>query len=254
MLKKFYKTLSVELLVVLMLLMSACATTTEAITVTSEALSPTETPLPPTAATSPTGEETPPTPMETVVEPAPSQVMLGANSIVIPDGWYWTNVRLEGLDSILFLQQDPAALQAFDDPALALPADYAAGALVVSPLPAETNADDLLAGMAESLPELSDDDLEAMLIGADRVGLINMIAVDYARLDQVRADVLAGRAAIVMDGTVHFTDAQPPILRTQVWLSWTESAFVTYYVMATEHVWSAVESNFNVTRNSLSIP
>lgn len=245
MLKVIYKVLSVELLVVLMLLVSACATATEVITAT---------PLTPTVIPLPTEAGAHPTLMETAVESPPSQVMLGANSIVIPDGWYWINVGLEVLDGILFVQQDPAALQAFDDSALALPADYAAGALVISPLPAESNADDLLAGMTESLPDLTDDDLEAMLIGADRVGLINMIAVDYARLNQVWVDVLAGREAIVMDGTVHFTDAQPPILRTQVWLIWTESAFITYYVMATEQVWLAVESSFNATRNSLYIP
>jgi len=33
---------------------------------------------------------------------------------------------------------------------------------------------------------------------------------------------------------VHYT--QPPVVRTQVWLAWTEQRFVTFYLFAAEEV------------------
>ena len=178
--------------------------------------------------------------------------MLGDVGITIPNGWYSTQVNLENLESIVFVKQNPEFLQSFDSQALAVPIEFAGGALVVSPLPA--GGDGMSAWMGGGESHLNDQDLEAILTIADQIGLINMTAVEFSHLEQARSDTLSGSPAVVLDGTIHFFDAQPPVVRTQVWLAWTEQRFVTFYLITAEETWQADVSLLDETRNSLIIP
>ena len=125
---------------------------------------------------------------------------------------------------------------------------------MLSPLPAGGDGDAMSAWMGGGESHLNDQDLEAILAIADQIGLINMTAVEFSHLEQARSDTLSGNPAVVLDGTIHFFDAQPPVVRTQVWLAWTEQRFVTFYLFATEEVWQADISLLDETRNSLIIP
>lgn len=108
--------------------------------------------------------------------------------------------------------------------------------------------------MTESIPNLSEDDFVAILLGVDQVGLINLAEVEYASLDQGTSNLLDDKTAIHLDGTVHFSEDLPPVLRTKVWLTWTENAFVTFYAIATDQNWAVVEEELLNTKASIQLP
>jgi hypothetical protein len=172
----------------------------------------------------------------------------------IPSGWYYAGVEQEGLTGVLFSKQSPQDLAVFDDPALAVPMDFAGGAFVKTALPAGADPQAMLAGMETSLEELGDQDLGAMLIPADQVGLLNLRAVDFSRLERVWVGELGGKPAIMMEGTVHFLDGKPPVLRTQVRLAWTQEAFYSLYLLASEGVWQETSAAFEAAGKSITLP
>ncbi len=217
----------------------------------SETLIPT---MPPILKALPTAGETLSAPTETRVQPTIIPTERGDQKIVIPGGWYSTVVKLEVLEGIVYINQDPTTLQNLNDSETGLPAGFAGGALIISSLPPESDGAALLAGMLEGISNYGDQDLEALLYAVDMVGLIDLAAFEYVRLDQARIDELAGRPAVLMEGTLHSYDGQPPVLWTQVWLTWTEQDFIAYYQLASVDAWSTVVTTFNETRKSLNIP
>jgi hypothetical protein len=171
----------------------------------------------------------------------------------VPYGWYSTVVELERLEALIFIKQNPADLAEFDDPDLALPLDFVAGALVITPLPDGSDAETLSESMLDAISELTGDDLDAMLLPLDQAGLIDYTAVAGAELLQAAADTLAGMPAIMMDGMVIFVDDLPPQLRVQVWLTWTEDSFVAYYALAAEQAWQDAEAPLHAALETVSI-
>ncbi len=181
-------------------------------------------------------------PTSTASEPTPFVTTLDDMSMVIPEGWYAAEVSLERLEALIFVQQDPDALAEFDDPDLAVPLDYAAGALIITPLPEGSDAETLNASMLDAVSELTGDDLDATLLALDQAGLIDYTAVEGAQLLQADIDALAGIPALMMEGTVIFVDGLPPELRIRVWLTWTEDSFIAYYALAAEQAWPDAEA------------
>jgi hypothetical protein len=173
---------------------------------------------------------------------------------LIPAGWYYADVEQEGLTGVLFSKQSPQELAAFDDPAQAVPVDFAGGALVRTDLPEGADPQAMLAGMEASLAELGDQELGAMLITADQTGLLNLKAVDVTRLERAWVGELGGKPAIMMEGTAHFLDGKPPVLRMQVFLAWTPEAFYSLYLLAGETVWQENSAVFESVRQSIHLP
>jgi hypothetical protein len=171
----------------------------------------------------------------------------------IPEGWFSTNVTMNTIYGTLFVNQDPALLQSFDDTISIFPPDFAGGALVLSSLPPESDGDAMLAGMTEGISDFNDQDLEAMLYTADQIGLINLAALESVHLEKAALDELAGYTALVMDGTLQFEDKENAILRTQVWLTWTETSFIVFYQFAGAENWSTFSQAFYETRLSIVI-
>jgi hypothetical protein len=199
----------------------------------------------------PTATATSPAPTATVTIPTPSGV--DGIAMEVPDGWYSALVELENLEALIFIQQDPSDLAEFDDPDLALPLDFAAGALILTPLPEGSDAETLSESMLSAVPDLTGDDLDAMLLPLDQSGLIDFTAVEGATVLEARVDSLAGMQAMMMDGLVAFVDDLPPALRVQVWLTWTEYTFVAYYAMAAEQAWPDAQAPLNAALESVTI-
>ena len=197
------------------------------------------------------GDEQAPAP--TATEPPPQPITLDDISLVIPEDWYWAQVELERLEGLIFVQNDPDELAEFDDPDLALPLDYAAGALIITPLPQGSDAETLSEAMLSALADLTGDDLDAMLLPLDQAGLIDHSAVEGVQLLQARADMLAGLPALAMDGTATFADDLPPELRIQVYLTWTEDSFVAFYALAAEQAWPNAEAPLAAALETISI-
>jgi hypothetical protein len=174
-------------------------------------------------------------------------------TMLIPEDWYSAHVELERLEALIFMQLDPVELTEYDDPDLAVPLDYAAGALIITPLPEGSDAQTLSEVMMSAIPDLTGDDLDAMLLALDLAGLIDYTAVASAQLLRAGADTLAGIPALMMDGMVTFVDELPPELRVQVWLTWTEDSFVAYYALAAEQAWPDAEAPLIATLESISI-
>ena len=174
--------------------------------------------------------------------------------LVIPPDWYYAGVEQEGTTGVLFSKQSPQELAAFDDQTLAVPVDFAGGAFVKTGLPTGADPQAMLAGMESSLAELGDQDLGAMLIGADQAGLLNLRAVDFARLDRAWVGEMGGKPAILMEGTIHFLDSKPPVVRMQVWLAWTPEAFYSLYLLASETVWPETSAAFEAVGQSITLP
>lgn len=172
----------------------------------------------------------------------------------IPPGWYYAGVEQEGLTGVLFSKQSPQELAGFDDSIQAVPIDFAGGAFVRTALPAGADPQAMLAGMETSLAELGDQDLGAMLIAADQAGLLNLRAVDFTRLERAWLGEMGGKPAIMMEGTVHFLDGKPPVVRMQVRLVWTQDAFYTLYLLASETVWQETNSAFETVGQSITLP
>lgn len=183
--------------------------------------------------------------------PTPSGV--GGIAMSVPYGWYSTVVELDRLEALIFVEQDPDDLAEFDDPDLALPLDFAAGALIITPLPDGSDAETLSESMLDAIPELTGDDLDAMLLPLDQAGLIDYTAVAGAELMQAAADTLAGMPALMMDGIATFVDDLPPQLRVQVWLTWTEESFVAFYALAAEQAWPDAEAPLIAALDTVSI-
>ena len=173
---------------------------------------------------------------------------------VVPAGWYYAAVEQEDLTGVLFSRQSPEELAAFEDPVLAVPEDFAGGAFVRTDLPAGADPQAMLAGMGASLAELGDAELGAMLITADQTGLLNLQTVDITRLERAWVGELGGKPAIVMEGTAHFLDGKPPVLRMQVWLAWTQKAFYTLYLLASESAWPEASAAFEAVGDSITLP
>jgi hypothetical protein len=227
--------LAIAALAVLVTTMTSCASLTNG---GSEAADPTATDSIPSATA-------------TVTIPTPSGV--GEIAMSVPYGWYSVVVELERLEALIFVEQDPSDLAEFDDPDLALPLDFAAGALIITPLPDGSDAETLSESMLDAIPELTGDDLDAMLLPLDQAGLIDYTAVAGAELLQATADTLAGMPALMMDGLVTFVDDLPPELRVQVWLTWTEESFVAYYALAAEMAWPDAQAPLAAALVSVSI-
>jgi hypothetical protein len=172
----------------------------------------------------------------------------------IPPGWHTIPVAQPALTGTIFVQQDPALLATFDDPALAVPADFAAGALLFTPLPSTADPDALREDMEANLTGLADEDFVAMLVGADKAGLISLSAVNRGNLQRAYVSDLGEKPAIALEGTIHFMQDQPPILQGRIWLAWTNEAFVVFYELASDSVWSQVGGQLDATRLSLVLP
>ena len=173
--------------------------------------------------------------------------------VTVPEGWFTIDVKLETIEGVLFVNQDPAFLGSFDDSRSTFPEDFACGALAASRLPPESDGDAMLAGMTEGISDFNDQDLEAMLYVADQIGLINLAALESVHLEETAIDELAGYTALVMDGTLQFEDKENAILRTQVWLTWTETSFIVFYQFAGTESWSTFSQAFDETRASIVI-
>jgi hypothetical protein len=205
----------------------------------------------PAADTPDAGETQTPAPTET--EPGLPVITLDDVTMLIPEDWYSAHVELERLEALIFMQLDPVELTEYDDPDLAVPLDYAAGALIITPLPEGSDAEALSEAMLGAIPDLTGDDLDAMLLALDLAGLIDYTAVASAQLLRAGADTLAGLPALMMDGMVTFVDELPPELRVQVWLTWTEDSFVVYYALAAEQAWADAEAPLIAALESISI-
>ena len=173
---------------------------------------------------------------------------------VIPSGWYYAVVEQEDMTGVLFSRQSPQELAEFDNPAQAVPMDFAGGAFVRTSLPEGADPQAMLVGMETSLAELGDQDLGAMLIAADQAGLLNLWVVDFTRLERAEVGEMGGKPAIMMEGTVHFLDGKPPVLRMQVWLAWTQDAFYSLYLLASEQVWQENSAAFEAVGGSITLP
>lgn len=217
------------------------STATQAPTQMQETVSSTEAPAPADA----------PSPTEGAPE-RPAMALDGLR-LHVPEDWYYAQIDHERMTALVFVQQDPEELGEFNDPDLALPLDYAAGAVVITPLPEGSDPEALRQAMIDSVADLTGDDFDAMVLALDQVGLIDYTAVDGAVLSDAWVDVLASLPAVVMDGTVRFEDELPPELRIQVWLTWTDERFVAYYAVATTEVWPGVEASLATTRESIEI-
>ena len=178
----------------------------------------------------------------------------GEGMPVVPAGWYYATVEQQDLTGMLFSRQSPEELAAFEDPSLAVPADFAGGAFVRTDLPAGADPQAMLAGMEASLAELGDAELGAMLITADQTGLLNLQTVDVTRLERAWVGELGGKPAVVMEGTAQFVDGKPPVLRMQVWLAWTPEAFYSLYLLASEAAWPEASAAFEAVGSSITLP
>jgi hypothetical protein len=203
---------------------------------------------PPTETSSPADALTP-----TEGIPERPAIMVDGISLHIPEDWYFAQIDHERMTGLVFVQQDPEELGEFIDPDLALPLDYAAGAVVITPLPEGSDPEALRQAMIDSVPDLAGDDFDAMVLALDQVGMLDYTAVDAATLSDAWVDVLASLPAVVMDGVVIFEDALPPELRIQVWLTWTGERFVAYYAVATAQAWPGVEAALATARDSMEI-
>ncbi len=201
----------------------------------------------------PTATDSIPPATATATDTLPTPSGVGGIAMTVPYGWYSSVVELERLEALIFVEQDPADLAEFDDPDLALPLDFAAGALIITPLPDGSDAETLSESMLDAIPELTGDDLDAMLLPLDQAGLIDYTAVEGAELLQAAADTLAGMPALMMDGLVSFVDDLPPQLRVQVWLTWTEESFIAYYALAAEQAWPDAEAPLIAALDTVSI-
>jgi hypothetical protein len=188
------------------------------------------------------------TPASTATEPGLPVTTIDGVTMLVPEDWYSAQVELERLQALIFMRLDPDDLAEFDDPDLALPLDYAAGALIITPLPEDSDAQTLSEAMLSAIPDLTGDDLDAMLLALDQAGLIDYTAVASVQLLRAGADTLAGLPALMMDGMVTFVDELPPELRAQVWLTWTEASFVAYYALAAEQAWPDAEAGGGAAR------
>lgn len=251
--------------IIILLLMSACASNGETIEVAGATIQPTAPVSPTTTAVPEIPSQTPspiaPSPIPPAETAATSPPLFFSPAMfldefrnAVPQDWYSASVGVGEIESLIFVNMDPKSLEEFDDASLAMPTDFAAGALLLSPLPEDSDPDALLQGMISSLPDLEESDLEALLLGLDQVGLINLASVENATLHQAKSDFLGNKTAILLDGELDFEERLPPILRTQVWLTWTEGYFVTYYAMATEQVWPTVEEDLLKAKNSIVLP
>ncbi len=172
----------------------------------------------------------------------------------IPVGWFARLEQPETLHGILFVSQPPSELAAFEHPELAVPADFAGGAVIRAPLPIDANPGALHAGAKASLDSLGDEDLAALLVAVDEVGLLNLTAVAETKLERARLDRWGGREAIVLEGRISFIDERPPMVHCEVWLTWTDREFVSFYALAAEDVWLDTRAAFDTARQSPGLP
>ncbi len=190
---------------------------------------------------------------KTTPKALPAPLTLGDISVSIPDSWTSTTVEAGAVSGILFANQMPADFQSQEKTAEAFPAGFASGGVVLSPAPEGSDSKALLAGMAENLSKYSNQDFQSMLAAADLVGLIDLSSVESVTLSHARADKLAGKQALVMDGAVQLPSGKEP-LQAQVWLTWTGGNFVTFYRFVAGGVSADDNQALENIRASLKIP
>jgi len=183
----------------------------------------------------------------------PDLLAIGDISIYVPDTWTSTVVEADPVKGFIFANRLPSDFQSPEKTAESFPAGFAGGGIVLSPLPAAINSKALFAGMMENLPKYRSEDLQALLMTADQVGLIDLASVESVTLNSARADKLSGNQALVMEGAVRYLDGKSPV-QVQVWLSWQGSNFVTFYRFAAEGVSSEDNQELEKIRSSIKIP
>jgi hypothetical protein len=203
-----------------------------------------------------------PTAAETTDFPVPLTALpgqfTGFHGLVVPDGWFYTAVTDSAgdarIEAVVFTPLDPAYLAAYEDPEFMVPPDFAIGALARSPLPEGADPDALLAGMEASLETFSDADLASLLTGADRIGLINLAALESITVDTAETAMLGGRPAIAVHGTAGFGPNTQPALRILVLLAWTDDSFFTFYGISTGAAWEATEPYLMQIMETVELP
>ena len=218
---------------------------------TAHAPEPTATTAPPPLPASPT-----PPPGE---EPAPEPTLVpgqetGFHGLTVPDGWFHLAVDDGDVSAVVFTPLDPAALTTFDDPVWMVPPDFTIAALARSPLPPGTDPAALQAGMAQSIESLSDADLESLLAGADRIGILDLSALASVTLTGAELSALGGRPSIAIHGEANFGPDREPALRILIHLTWTEAAFFTFYGITSAAAWERVQLPLNQSLESIELP
>jgi hypothetical protein len=178
------------------------------------------------------------------------RIHFGDVDLKIPRDWYKVEVSLDHLDSLLFMEQDPNELAGFDDPDLAFPLDFKAGAILITN-PDDVDSQEWQQKAAAGYATLDDDELVAMLLGLDQVGLINFAAVENARLESATLGNLGGVFALKLEGDIFFTKGTPPVLHVVIWLCRIDDRFLSYYATASEAVWPSSEATYEAVAETI---
>jgi hypothetical protein len=175
-------------------------------------------------------------------------------SVALPVGWFHADVDQDPIKALAFANQDLRQVQlngeTVDEDTLQR---FIKGALVVSPLPAGSDPVALRTGLASNLGHYTSADLEGMLFVADSIGLINLLEIDNIILNSVVIGAIDDIPALVMSGSFEIIEGQDGVQSARVWLTWTDSHFVSFYEIANASIFEDAGGQFDIIRQSIQL-
>lgn len=165
-----------------------------------------------------------------------------------PTDWFYSQNRIDNLLTLIYTNYNPVQLQS-DTNLASIPANFAAGALVISPLPDGSDLEALQAGLKANLDEYGAQDMEGMLYVTHQIGLLDLGDMEGVEFTSATMEVLAGYEALLLEGIINMGGSDQ--LQAQIWLTWTQTSFVSLFEFSTIESWPSVEMIFYQTRNTI---
>ncbi|MBI9047370.1 MAG: hypothetical protein JEZ06_22980 [Anaerolineaceae bacterium] len=172
-------------------------------------------------------------------------------NIIIPQDWFKTRVTLENLDAKVFVNKTPENAQLNDDNIFN---DFASGAVILSPIPADTTNQDLSRGLYENVSSYGDEEFSAMILVLDQIGLIDMSGIETVRLNEAAVAELGGNEALYMRGEITFLGKDLQDAYVRLWLTWQDEQYISYYQLVMGENTAYHNLLLEETRKSIVLP
>ena len=171
--------------------------------------------------------------------------------ITPPADWFFTQNRYDDLLAVIYTNYDPEEM-ILNENLSNIPQNFAVAALAISPLPEDSDPEALHAGMTANLDNYGSQDIEAMLVIADQIGVLDLTAVEGIDFISAQIDVMAEHEALRLEGIIALDGEDH--LHAQIWLTWTSTSFVSLFEMTHTESWAAMAEVFSQTRETMQLP
>lgn len=164
----------------------------------------------------------------------------------IPKDWYYAMVTDNQMNGWAFTMQNPA------ETSVNGLSNWAGGLWAVSPIPAEASSENFSTNLNAMVEDYAQSDFEAILLPVQQAGLLDLTEAEIV-FNDAEVSTWAGKDCLKMSGVIKFGSDEPE-LSVDVFLTWVDQKFITYYDLSAVTISETLKPIFLASRESLIIP